>query len=236
MPKWLGRMFTRGGIRHHQPEMGRELIRRNTGVTLVVRNVVCQPCNNEWMSRLQSNAKPLLEQMILGNRILIGPEAQRIIAAWATMTAMVMDFAEPPDPGPIYDQDQRTRFYHDRLIPAISHVWLAHRAALPATEVVGWRVDGSRISTTPIDPTASDLRQNVYVSTGVFAHLVLQLLVQRPEPGVPNIARLWSIEDEWGMRHVRFRVSPPEVPVAWPPPFPLQESELEPFAERWTRL
>ena len=78
--------------------------------------------------------------------------------------------------------------------------------------------------------------KNVYASTAVFGYLVLQLLVQRPDPSIPNLARLWSIEDEWGARHVRVRLLPPEVSIAWPPQLPLQEAEIDAFAERWARL
>lgn len=237
IPQWIGRMFSRGGTRRAQTMSGQELTRRNIGAQLVVRHVVCgQHCNSGWMSRLQTQAKPFLEPMILGHRIVIGPEAQRVLTAWATMTTMVLDFAEPPMSDPIYEQQQRTEFYRDRRIPAISNVWLAHRESLPTVAVVRWQIDACHVTTQPIDPSTLGVPKNVYASTAVFGHLILQLLWQRPDGSTPDLARLWSVEDEWGVRHMRFRVFPLEVPIAWPPPLPLQEAEIEAFAERWARL
>jgi hypothetical protein len=50
---------------------------------------VCGPCNNEWMSRLESAVKPIIVPMIYGQRVKLSPDDQKIIATWALKTTMV---------------------------------------------------------------------------------------------------------------------------------------------------
>ncbi len=236
IPKWIGRMFSAEGTRRAKTASGQWLTRQNIGTKLVVRRVVCGACNSGWMSKLQTHAKPLLEKMIVGSRIGIGPHEQRVIAAWATMTAMVVDFSELVMPGPIYSQRERTDFYRHHHIPVVTNVWLAHRQSLPEVAVVGWKIDGCTISNHPIEPGTPESRNNVYAITGIFGHLIVQLLSQRPDAGLPDLSRLSVIHDAWGAKHVHLRLLPPELAVTWPPPLPLMEAEVDAFAERWARL
>lgn len=55
---------------------------------------ICSKCNSGWMSRLESNSKPLLAQMILGERIVLNPSEQEILARWTMMTAIVAEFTD----------------------------------------------------------------------------------------------------------------------------------------------
>jgi len=58
--------------------------------------VVCHPCNNGWMSRLQMRAKPWLAALAVGNWSDLETDAQEALAAWVTMFTMVIEFADPP--------------------------------------------------------------------------------------------------------------------------------------------
>ncbi len=53
--------------------------------------IACEPCNNGWMSRLQTTAKPILLPFILGEWTTLTPTSQRILAAWITMYTMVVE-------------------------------------------------------------------------------------------------------------------------------------------------
>lgn len=230
-PKWMARMFEGPGNRRGLSVTGQAVTRRITSANLIVRRVVCGTCNSGWMSRLQTSAKPLLERMILGSSITVRTHAQLVIIAWATMTAMVMDFSPLPMPGPMYSQDERSRFYRDRQIPAGTTVWLGHRAALPDTEVLGWQIDGFLIALKG-QPRPDIEGHNVFINTGVFGHLVLQLLVQRPDSGLPDISRI--TDDLWSDRTVHLDARPLET-VSWPPRRPLEAGDMESFLERWAR-
>lgn len=75
-----------------------EQISRRTGSILSRKlRIVCGYCNNGWMSRLQNKAKPILLPLITGasqNFSLASADA-KVIAAWATMFTMVVEFADP---------------------------------------------------------------------------------------------------------------------------------------------
>ncbi len=57
--------------------------------------IVCERCNNGWMSQMQEQAKPFLVPRLQDNwSEPLGENGQRIIAAWAAMFTMVIDQAD----------------------------------------------------------------------------------------------------------------------------------------------
>jgi hypothetical protein len=70
--------------------------------------VVCKPCNNEWMSVLQTTAKPILLPFIQGTWATLTPASQRILAAWITGYAMVAE--KSGDLSEAFTQAQRKEF------------------------------------------------------------------------------------------------------------------------------
>jgi hypothetical protein len=57
---------------------------------------VCQLCNGGWMSRLEAMAQPILSPMMVdGGWRLLDERSQRIAAAWALKTAMVLQLLDP---------------------------------------------------------------------------------------------------------------------------------------------
>ena len=50
--------------------------------------VVCEKCNNTWMSEIQNAAKPLLIPMFEGEIRVLGHATQEIIATWIAMATM----------------------------------------------------------------------------------------------------------------------------------------------------
>ncbi len=58
--------------------------------------VVCETCNNGWMSDLEAAVSPLLDAGELDGRPLSRIE-QTLLAAWATKTTLTLNAAEPPE-------------------------------------------------------------------------------------------------------------------------------------------
>jgi hypothetical protein len=56
--------------------------------------IVCAPCNNRWMSTLQTKVKPHLLPLIKGEVTVLDSKAQEILAAWIAMTVMVAEYFE----------------------------------------------------------------------------------------------------------------------------------------------
>ena len=54
--------------------------------------VVCETCNNTWLSAIQDAAKPLLIPMFDGATCVLGHEKQLTIATWISMATMTAEF------------------------------------------------------------------------------------------------------------------------------------------------
>jgi hypothetical protein len=57
----------------------------------VTVGVVCERCNNTWMSELESRAKPYLEPMLHDHGRLLHEGGQRTLATWALKTSMMIE-------------------------------------------------------------------------------------------------------------------------------------------------
>lgn len=85
---------------------------------------VCQRCNNGWMSRLEQQAQPYVQSLVLGENSFLNTAAQSFIALWAVKIAMVLDG--------LAGANERTYTAHERaqlralsFIPRKTNVWLA---------------------------------------------------------------------------------------------------------------
>jgi hypothetical protein len=61
--------------------------------------IVCGQCNNGWMSKLETDAKPLLSTMLfdLRSAVKLGPEEQKILSFWAQKTVMILNLSTEAD-------------------------------------------------------------------------------------------------------------------------------------------
>jgi len=72
-------------------ERYRVKVRQGHASTTKVR-VVCRPCNNGWMSRLESDAKPALTSLLDGTPITLNLSQQAIVTHWVVMKLMVSEW------------------------------------------------------------------------------------------------------------------------------------------------
>ena len=57
---------------------------------------VCEKeCNNGWMRQLDDRARPIIVPILKGQHTRISTSDQTVIAAWATMKAMVAEYDDP---------------------------------------------------------------------------------------------------------------------------------------------
>ena len=52
---------------------------------------VCRPCNNGWMSKLETDSKPLIGRLIEDFPLSLHTSQQTLLARWTLKTAMVLD-------------------------------------------------------------------------------------------------------------------------------------------------
>lgn len=88
-PKWLVSLFPAQPIQAARTGASPHLYTSDS-IELAVR-VVCEECNNGWMSALENRAAGTLSRMIRGQSTPLDPPAQLAVAAWAVKTAMVME-------------------------------------------------------------------------------------------------------------------------------------------------
>ena len=72
------------------------------------------------MSRLQERAKPLLRNLVVSGEQL-NSESAKILAAWAAMTTMVHEFADPSTVS--VSQEDRNFLLEFQLAPPNWYVW-----------------------------------------------------------------------------------------------------------------
>jgi hypothetical protein len=88
--------------------------------------VVCQDCNNTWMSDIESkHAKPVMTPLIEGNQHvpLSGREAYSL-AVFAFKTAVVLDHANRRGGDPYFSRRIRQAFKRSLAIPRTTNMWL----------------------------------------------------------------------------------------------------------------
>jgi hypothetical protein len=93
--------------------------------------VVCENCNNGWMSDLENlHARPAMKDLITSDKgTLLSPERLRSIAIFAFKSAVIVDHALVPNPKfrdrePFFSADSRTAFRQSLVIPAGVQMWL----------------------------------------------------------------------------------------------------------------
>jgi hypothetical protein len=59
-----------------------------------LRNMVCETCNNTWLSRLEEDTKSVLSPMMLNpEKVTLDIRAQRVLATWAFKTVSLLEYA-----------------------------------------------------------------------------------------------------------------------------------------------
>ena len=96
---------------------------RQTDIIQFKLKVVCKThCNNGWMSRLETRAKPILLPLFTGNPILLDRYNQEILATWIAMKLMVCEFSDPDDL--VMPNSERTLLMGRRRPPDIMSIWI----------------------------------------------------------------------------------------------------------------
>ncbi|HTT96688.1 MAG TPA: hypothetical protein VMF58_01450 [Rhizomicrobium sp.] len=173
--------------------------------------VVCVTCNNEWMSRLENEAEPILRPLILGNSITLNQSGQHLLAKWITLKVMVGEQNSPPDA--VFSQSDREAFKLNCTIPNGISIWVAECG------VGFWRTGYIHHTATlglPNVPLADFRRKNVQATCfGIGNLLVLALASAIPEIDLDEfisidgngVFRLWKNVRRNLLWPMRFRLT-----------------------------
>ncbi len=86
---WISRRFRDGFPLELKNSYGRD--KRNLSRFGVISLAACRQCNNTWMSRLESAAKPLISAALFGETQTWDVDEQLTVATWAFKTALMLD-------------------------------------------------------------------------------------------------------------------------------------------------
>src|SRR5947209_7405686 len=94
--QWILRVLApglEGQIPHERRRWGRTERRWSRNKLDPTIKVVCKSCNEGWLSRLEGEAKSVVEPLILGKERRLDPQAQLAIATWAFKIATTLEFS-----------------------------------------------------------------------------------------------------------------------------------------------
>ncbi len=84
--------------------------------------LVCEQCNNGWMSALQSATKPILIPLMDGVKTALTRKEQSILSSWVSMFVMVAEFQQPD--GVAIPDETRRLFKKTQLAPDNWSIWV----------------------------------------------------------------------------------------------------------------
>jgi hypothetical protein len=97
LPEWFRKMVNideprPGSVTHHTPGNPTEIDFEAIPVSRTAK-VVCESCNNGWMSQLEAKAAVILTPLLQGQSGQLSEDDLAVLAQWAFKTAYVIDAA-----------------------------------------------------------------------------------------------------------------------------------------------
>ncbi len=171
---------------------------------------ICRECNNGWMSRLEQAVKPTMGSLVNDISMPLDEEQQRLLARWATKTAMVIEGVKQ-EKNNFYTAAQRSEFRTTLIPPLETAVWLGRCSQ---SNNLHGEARKLRVS----NPTATNPLEDGCATTFVTGRLVMQVLsVKRRPDAMYGSLRLRIRSGPWESKLVQ--VWPIEKQrVDWPPP------------------
>ena len=168
--------------------------------------IVCNKCNNGWMSDLQNATKPILTPLLHHQQITLSEQRQRQLATWVAMTVICAEYLQPASVSiPV---TARRWLFTNRTAPDNMRIWIGN------FDRQNWRADWAhnslRISQNEgrypwtVNPDGTP-RPNTQTTTYVAGKLYVHVFTC-PFPEILNSATLTGPVDRalvqiWPIRH-----------------------------------
>jgi len=222
--QWMGRLFP-GRKRFTSKNQKGEIIREWSSDKLDwTARVVCEQCNNTWMSDIESQAKPVLSQFILGEAQAISQSQADSIALFAFKSAVIFDHIRFDHAPPFFSRSARLGFRKERAIPATVRMFIGGYLPRGKGEVLSCYHEGTLSGTEKVV---------LYVCTYAAGHLVFQVVSYKQRGFTkirvqPKNLRSFAVEFwPWVAGGT----------AAWPPVGVLQDpQQFDSFSSRWREL
>jgi hypothetical protein len=133
-----------------------------------VVKAVCSSCNGGWMSTVEANAKPILQDLIYGRGRTLDAGDQRKVATWAFLKACVFDELHPLER--VVPEEHRQRLFTYGQPPATGvAIWLG---TYEAQEVGHYAYQGLKVGR---DGLPDPVEPNIYTVTITVGALIVQV-------------------------------------------------------------
>ena len=154
---------------------------------------VCKVCNETWMDGLERAVRPYLELMIQAHPTVVDLTAQKILAEYLVMKAMVFDQNAPERSA--FSYCERHEFFKSRFIPKSVAVnifyfpFVAHNHVSACNkETTSYRVDG--------EPGHRYMGNYTFEFRDLFAQVISVPMEKELHLNSEYIVQLWPIQHE----------------------------------------
>jgi hypothetical protein len=173
---------------------------------------VCGDCNNGWMSRLENDAKPILESILDDKLDVLNVPAQCTLALWAVKTAMVLETIDANQTW-FYSENERRLMRVLQVIPQRTSVWIAKCSHQPNVHSEARH----------LQPASDEAGAHALAVTMAFGPAAFQVVTVRPPAEVPADATVtYDVSDgPWDQTLVQIWPTSHKTQV-WPPAYGLE--------------
>ena len=151
---------------------------------------VCSPCNNEWMSRLETQVAPLLSRLIFGEQLTVDDADANVLSAWSFKTLVNATF----------DAHRRA----SQLVSAGSQDYLRnHLVPPPDVSLTAYYIEGldtkvrTSVKDVPVRGPGGRLRDTALVATLLIGRIAVQMVMHHsgspPRPAFPSAVQAAAV-------------------------------------------
>jgi hypothetical protein len=130
---WVLRAFARSRHPHRGIAgtfVGPDSMRIEAEEPISTAQIVCQPCNNGWMAKIDNAAAQVLRPLVQQKKTAeLTPEGQRAVAGWIFKSALTFDALQSGNAGPLVGS--RRDFAANCSAPAGSTIYLGPAGPIP---------------------------------------------------------------------------------------------------------
>jgi hypothetical protein len=226
---WIGQLLKGREFSFRRVGKGGEILSEWEGDKLnSIAKVVCEPCNNQWMSAIDAEAKRTLSGVLLGRPVSFLPEGLNALAKLAFKMAVVCDHSTER-PKPFFQPAVREKFKTSGIIPPGVQMWVG-----------AFIEDGKRNG--KFNGYYITLRNGkfrgfqYFIFTYGISPLVVQLAACRWSKPSPRKLAFPALRQHQVWNNTSVEFWPPTGRLEWPPKKSLDLSGMDVFISRWTTL
>lgn len=229
-PAWFGRMLLKTGKEKHMfgsvteqnfDQISDDTFERAGHLTSIKLRVVCENCNNTWMSVLEAEVKPLLVDLVNTNQIVLDADKQELLSRWIVLKVITGEHANKKQDIHVTPIVERLRFRSNAEIPPYYWVYIGqqvsdHESAWARQSwTMAFSIDGPK-------PKLDGLTRNCQTVSFLFGPLMAFVLTVRlDEFDVNNFFQFGPLDQIWPITNEN---------ISWPPKRPLTRNEMRKIA------